>query len=259
MVFDERMVYSKVSLEKMTLNIAHRGFSGLYPENTMLSFKKAVELGVDAIELDVQLSKDGVLMIFHDEDLLRTTGEKGLLKDRTFNELRELDASGTFRGIYGKNLIPTLPEYLEWLSDADTLTFLELKNSMICYPQLEEKVADCIVQFRLQDKIILYSANHLSVKHFGDLAPNVLLLFPFDNWLYDYGAYCHRHGITACMPYYCALTPEVVTEMKAYGVAIYPWTVDDPEDMRAVLKLGIDGLLTNRPDRLKAILQSLEN
>lgn len=92
----------------MTLNIAHRGFSRLYPENTMLSFNKAVELGVDAIELDVQLSKDGVLMVLHDEDLLRTTGEKGLLKDRTFNELRELDASGTFHGMYGKNLIPPI-------------------------------------------------------------------------------------------------------------------------------------------------------
>lgn len=242
----------------MTLNIAHRGFSGLYPENTMLSFSKAIELGVDAIEIDVQSSKDGVLMIFHDEDLQRTTGEKGLLKDRTFNELRELDASGTYRGLYGKNQIPTLSEYLEWIAGTNTLTFLELKNSMICYPQLEEKVADCISQFRLQDKIILYSANHLSVSHFGDLAPNVQLLFPFDNWLYDYGAYCHHHGITACMPYYCALSPEVVTEIKAYGVAVYPWTVDEPDDMQEMLKLGVDGLLTNRPDRLKAILQTKE-
>ena len=92
----------------MTINIAHRGFSGIYPENTMLSFRKALELGVDAIELDVQLSKDGEVMIFHDEGLMRTTGENGLLMERTCSELKTLDASGSFRDKFGKNCIPTL-------------------------------------------------------------------------------------------------------------------------------------------------------
>ena len=71
--------------ENHAINIAHRGFSGKYPENTMLAFQKALELGVDAIELDVHLSKDGEVMVFHDEDLMRMTGEKGLLKDRSFS------------------------------------------------------------------------------------------------------------------------------------------------------------------------------
>jgi len=100
----------------MIMNIAHRGFSGLYPENTLLAFTKALELGVDAIELDVQLSRDGEAMIFHDEDLQRTTGKKGWLKDLTREELRQLDASGEFKGVYGRNLIPALDEYLELTS-----------------------------------------------------------------------------------------------------------------------------------------------
>lgn len=238
----------------MTINIAHRGFSGEYPENTMLAFQKALDLGVDAIELDVQLSKDGEVMIFHDENLKRITGESGFLMDYTYSQLRKLNASGKFAVEFGINLIPTLAEYLEFTQNIEVITFLELKNSMIPYPHLEEKVCDVIYRFRQQNKIILFSANHPSVIHFGSLAPEVKLLFPFDNWIYDYGAYCRKHGISACMPYFHALTPQVVAEIKAHGVAIYPWIVDDPPDMETLLSMGMDGILTNFPDRLNDVL-----
>jgi glycerophosphoryl diester phosphodiesterase len=240
----------------MTLNIAHRGFSGQFPENTLLAFQEALDLGVDAIELDVQLSKDGEIMIFHDEDLSRITTRKGLLKDFTFAELRELDASGTYADIFGTQVIPTLSEYLDLTANKDILTFLELKNGMIPYPLLEEKVASCLKRYNRQQGTILFSANHPSVKYFGSLAAEVQLLFPFDNWIFGYGAYCHTHGITACMPYYRALTPEVVAEIKSYNVSIYPWTVDEPQDFKTLLSLGVDGILTNRPDRLKLVLNS---
>lgn len=239
----------------MTLNIAHRGFSGHFPENTLLAFQEAIELGVDAIELDVQLSKDGEIMIFHDEDLARITGQKGLLKDHTCAELRELDASGAYRGVFGKQTIPTLSEYLELTASKDILTFLELKNGMLPYPLLEEKVAECLTRFDRQKGTILFSANHPSVKFFGTLAPDVQLLFPFDNWIFEYGAYCHNYGITACMPYYRALTPEVVAEIKSFGISIYSWTVDDPKDFQTLLALGVDGILSNHPDRLKTFLK----
>ena len=154
----------------MMINIAHRGFSGKYPENTILSFEKALELGVDAIELDVQLSRDGEVVIFHDEELLRTTGEKGLLKEYTLNDLRKLDASANFQGVFGINHIPTLVEYLELTAEEGILTFLELKNAMIFYPQIEEKVSACLYRYGQQKKVIVFSANHPSVKYFGDLA-----------------------------------------------------------------------------------------
>jgi glycerophosphoryl diester phosphodiesterase len=130
---------------------------------------------------------------------------------------------------------------------------------MIPYPHLEEKVKDVIYRYGQQKKIILFSANHPSVIHFGRLAPDVRILFPFDNWIYDYGAYCQKHGVSACMPYFHALTPEVVTEIKAHEVAIYPWIIDEPSDMVALLSLGVDGILTNFPDRLKVVLQGKEN
>jgi glycerophosphoryl diester phosphodiesterase len=242
----------------MIINIAHRGYSGKYPENTMLAFQKAFELGVDAIELDVQLSRDGEVMVFHDEELKRTTGEEGLLKDRTCCELKALDASINFPGLYGVNRIPMLTEYLEFAADKDILTFLELKNSMIPYPHLEEKVAALIGLYGRPEKIFLFSANHPSVTYFGSLAPHVRLLFPFDNWIFEYGAYCQKHAVKACMPYYRALSTEVIAEIKAHEVALYPWTIDDEADMRSLLERGVDGILTNRPDRLKRLLQTWE-
>jgi len=127
---------------------------------------------------------------------------------------------------------------------------------MIPYPQIEEKVKEVIYRYEQQKKIVLFSANHPSVIRFGEIAPDVSLLFPFDNWIFDYGAYCQKHGISACMPYFDALTPEVVTEIKAHGVTIYPWIIDQPLDMQKLLSLGVDGILTNFPDRLKDILRS---
>lgn len=240
----------------MTLNIAHRGFSGQFPENTLLAFQEALTVGVDAIELDVQLSKDGEIMVFHDEELSRITDQKGLLKDHTFAGLRELDASGQYKGIFGKQLIPTLSEYLELTANKNILTFLELKNGILPYPLLEEKVASCLKQFNRQEGTVLFSANHPSVKYFGTLAADVQLLFPFDNWIFGYGSYCHTHSISACMPYYRALTPMVVAEIKSFNISIYPWTVDEPDDFQTLLSLGVDGILTNRPDRLKNILKT---
>ena len=238
----------------MVLNIAHRGFSGLYPENTLLAFQKALELGVDAIELDVQLSKDGQVMVFHDEELVRTTGQPGLLMDYTAAELQSMDASGRFGSLHGRNPIPTLAEYLELTQGTGITTFLELKNSMIPYPGLEQKTADVLAKFNRTGSVVMFSANHPSVKLFGRLAPQARLLFPLDNWIFYYGAYCHAHQIDMCMPYFRALNPEVVAEIKAHQVKLIPWTVDDPADMRAMLDLGVDGMLTNRPDLLQDIL-----
>jgi len=226
----------------------------LYPENTILAFQKALELGVDAIELDVHLSKDGEVMVFHDENLVRTTGTAGLIKDFSYASLSKLDASASFHGEFGRNSIPTLTEYMELIEGEEITTFLELKNSMIVYPSLEEKVAECIYKYRQQKKTIIFSANHPSVKYFGQIAPDVCLLFPFDNWIFNYGAYCNEHGISKCMPYFRSLTSDVIAEIKEHGVAIYPWIVDEVDDMKNMINLGVDGILTNRPDLLRSLL-----
>jgi glycerophosphoryl diester phosphodiesterase len=95
--------------------VAHRGYSGLYPENTMLAFKKAAEAGADEIELDIQLSRDGTVVIIHDESVDRVTGVSGLVRDLSFEELRRLNASAAVYGEqFGFNPIPSLDEYFQW-------------------------------------------------------------------------------------------------------------------------------------------------
>ena len=106
----------------MTRNFAHRGYSGKYPENTMLAFRKAVEAGADGIELDVQLTRDGEPVIIHDELVDRTTDGTGRVKDFTLAELQALDASYIYTGQYGRNPIPTLREYCELVKDLPIVT-----------------------------------------------------------------------------------------------------------------------------------------
>jgi len=238
----------------MILNIAHRGLSGLYPENTMLSFEKALELGVNSMETDVQLSKDGRMMIFHDEELSRMTGEEGLLTDRTFDELRALDTSGEYRGRFGRCQIPTLDEYLELVSGRDLVTFLELKTGMIPY-DIEEKVRDALRRHNMQDKVYVYSGNHFSVMKFKKLAPEIKIAFPFDNWIFHCGDYSAKYGVQAMVPYYLMLTPELVAEIKGHGILLTPWTVDDPDEMCRLLDLGVDGMMTNRADLLAEVIK----
>ena len=157
----------------MSKIFAHRGFSGKYPENTMLAFEKAVEIGVDGIEMDVHLTKDNELVIIHDENIRRTCNGEGLVRDMTLEELRKYDASATYVGVYGVNPIPTLREYFELVKDTDIITNIELKTGIFEYPTIEKRVIDMIYEYGLQDKIILSSFNHFTVKRCEEIAPEI--------------------------------------------------------------------------------------
>jgi len=110
--------------------IAHRGFSGLYPENTMLAFEKALEAGADGIELDIHLSKDGEVMIIHDEALKRTAGHPGAVSDYKRSELEKISAGKTQNDSFGFTPIPSLEEYLSFMAQhKDKFTNIELKTA----------------------------------------------------------------------------------------------------------------------------------
>ena len=157
----------------MSLNFAHRGWSGLYPENTLLAFQKAIDLGVDGFEMDVQLSRDGEVVVFHDETLDRVTGYHGYLRDLTVSELKRLDASSGFRGLYGKNEIPTLREFLELVAPTELIVNMELKNNRQYYPQLEEKVIALVRAFGMEKRVIFSSFNNVSILRCRRLATEI--------------------------------------------------------------------------------------
>ena len=126
---------------------AHRGFSGRYPQNTMLAFQKALESGCDGIELDVQLTKDGEVVIIHDEYLDDLTDFTGNVRDYTLGELKSCNAGGKWQEVYGFQPIPTFEEYCEWASGNSLITNVEIKSSVYYYEELEKKTMELIERF----------------------------------------------------------------------------------------------------------------
>ena len=234
----------------MSKIFAHRGFSGKYPENTMLAFEKAVEIGVDGIELDVHLTKDNEIVIIHDEDIKRTTDGGGLVKDMTLEELRKFDASATFRGQYGFCGIPTLREYFELVKDTPIITNIELKTGVYEYHTIEQRVIDMVREFGLSDKIIFSSFNHFTVKRCEEIAPEIKRGFLTGDWLVDFGKYTAERNVQCCHPWHVTLSQETVDEMHKEGREINTWTVNEYEDIERLAAMGVDSLIGNFPDRM---------
>lgn len=231
----------------MTKNFAHRGFSGKYPENTMLAFKKAIEEGADGIENDVHYTKDGVLVVIHDEKVDRTTNGSGYIKDMTYEEISALDASYTFEE-FGVQHVPTLREYFELVKDKDIVTNIELKTGVYEYPGIEKMVYDMIKEFDIKDRIIISSFNHYSILRMKAIDPTIKCGLLEESWLVNAGAYVASTGVECYHPMYKNMTPEVVKEIKSHGLEINTWTVNDKSEIREMFERGVDSVISNYPD-----------
>lgn len=243
----------------MTKNIAHRGYSHIYPENTMLAFQKAVEAHCDGIELDVHFSRDGQIVVIHDENLDRTTNGKGNVWDYTAEQLRTLDAGAGFAGRYGISPIPTLKEYFEYIKDKDVFTNIEIKNGIHPYPGLEQKLIEMIRRFDLDDKIIFSSFNHYSMVACKRLAPHIPVALLTSSWMVGAGAYARGLNAEFVNPRYQSLTDEALKELAAHGVQVQAWTINNEDVMRAMIQQGIYGVITDRPDVMHSVLLESRN
>lgn len=235
--------------------IAHRGFSGIYPENTMLAFRKAIEIGADGIELDVHLSKDGQVMIIHDEALKRTTGLDGVVSDYTRAELEKISAGKTKNDEFGFTPIPSLEEYLAFMAEhRDKITNIELKTAPVYYPEIEEKTLELVRKFDLEKNIIYSSFNWLSIERMqrlGTISETGLLFSGMK--LYNQAHIIKSLGINYFHPDFNDLTDEIVKSYLDNKVGLNVWTVNEIEDMKVCLSWNIDGLITNFPDRAISI------
>lgn len=237
-------------------NYAHRGFSGNYPENTMLAFQKALEAGCEGMEFDVHFTKDRELVIIHDELIDRTSGAHGFVKDMTYEELCKVDFSYKWKGQVPFQKIPTLREYFELVKDKDILNNIELKTGVFEYDGIEQAVYDLIQEFHMEDRVIISSFNHHSVMRFKALAPEIPCGFLSETWILDAGAYVESHGIEAYHPAFFMLTDEETADLKAHGRQINTWTVNEPEYIRHMIRLEVDGIIGNYPDRVQKELEA---
>lgn len=235
---------------------AHRGFSGYYPENTMLAFKKVAEETVaDGIELDIQLTKDGEIVIMHDEMLDRTTNGSGWLKDHTLEELKMLSVGVNVKGFFPRQTIPTLREYFTWLKTTKLITNIELKTSYFEYEGIEEKLIAMVKEFGLEDQIWYSSFNHYTVARIKKLMPEAKCGLLTDTWLMNIGEYADSQGAASvnARTYFCA-KEGVAADLHAHNIALQAWTPNDAEMMQELVDAGVDVLITNYPDIAAKVL-----
>jgi glycerophosphoryl diester phosphodiesterase len=228
---------------------AHRGLSGLYPENTMVAFQRAAEAKFDAIELDVQLSRDGQVVIIHDETVDRTTDGSGLVMSYSLADLRRFDASRVRPQSVGRASIPSFEEYCEWASsDPSVHTNIEIKSSLIFYPGLEEKTFGIIQKYHLEERVFFSSFNHLSLVLLQRIAPGVPLgLLAEEQGLVNAGSLCSRFGFNYFHPALPTVTEESVAECHEHGVGVQVWTVDAREDWDRMTAAKVDAVFSNFP------------
>ena len=240
----------------MTMIFAHRGFSGYYPENTMLAFQKVAEEScADGIELDIQLTKDGEIVIMHDETLDRTTNGSGWLKDYTLAELKMLSVGINVKGFFPRQTIPTLREYFDWLKTTKLITNIELKTSVFEYPGIEAKLVALVKEYGLEEQVWYSSFNHQTLARLRQLMPQAKCGLLMDTWLMNVGAYAASQGaatVNACS--FFAAKEGVAEDLHAHGVGLQAWTPNDAELMQKLVDRGVDVLITNYPDIAAKVL-----
>lgn len=235
----------------MTGILAHRGFSGKYPENTMLAFKKAAELDIAGFETDVQMTKDGVLVITHDEEISRVSNGKGYIKDMTLKELKELDFRNGMEefALDDDTSIPTLEEFFDWFKDTKFLINIELKSSMIRYNGMVHKTMEMIKAYDLVDRVIISSFNHRDVVLAKELVPEIKCGFLTWSLFLNPGKYTKYYGIDYYHPDFNAMDDEDFKDCKENGIGILPYTVDEIYDMKKLVDKEVLYIITNYPDR----------
>ncbi|XJS10658.1 glycerophosphodiester phosphodiesterase [Aerococcaceae bacterium WGS1372] len=235
----------------MSKIIAHRGYSGRFPENTMLAFTKAVEYGAEGIELDIQLTKDNVIVICHDETIDRTSNCQGFIEDLTLDELKAFEFRNGMENIDGETeeniKIPTLIEFLDWFKTMDIMVNIEFKTSYIAYEGIVEQTIDLLKERGLEDRVIFSSFNHDTILKVKEIDASLACGFLTVANILNPGEYCQKYQVEHYHPFYASilLNPEIAQECKQLNVGINTYTVNDADYMQALIDLGIESIITN--------------
>lgn len=232
----------------MTGIIAHRGYSKLYPENTMIAFKEAAKFDIAGIELDVQLSKDGEVVICHDETIDRTSNGSGFIKDMTLEELKAFYFHGKFEGEHPENedlQISTLTEFFEWFKDFDFLVNIELKTNIFRYEGLVEKVIESIKNFDLKDRVILSSFQHHTMKKAKEVDSTIQTGLLVMSGILKPGTYVSSNGHNYYHPFFMSLENTDFEDLKAQQVGINTYTVNEADHMEKLIQAGVTNIITD--------------
>jgi glycerophosphoryl diester phosphodiesterase len=238
------------------LNFAHRGASAAAPGNTLAAFRLAAEMGADGVELDVQLARDGEAVVIHGSTVDRTTDGQGAVRGMTLDQLKALDAGSWFAPAFAGERIPTLREVFDAIGHR-LLVNVEVKSLLGRSQELEAEVVRLIEDGNLVHRVIVSSFNPLSLWRVKRLNPNIstallyaphLPLFLRRAWLGPIVPHEFRH------PHYSMVDERFMAWARQKGYRVNVWVVNEPNEMRHLVALGVDGIITDRPDLLAEIL-----
>ncbi len=238
---------------------AHRGASGYEPENTLESFSKAVDMKADGVELDVQLTSDGELVVIHDERVDRVSDGTGYVRDMSFRSIRALDVSKPVSG-YGKTVrVPALREVFELLKDTGLMINVEIKNGIFPYSGIEEKVVSLIDEMGMEKKIWISSFNHEAVLRVKNMNPALKCAFLFGDVMIDPYEYGRIHKVNALHPaiYHFLHDEHYIERAHEKGLEVHAWTVNEKEHLSKLMLAGIDAVISNYPDRAFEVRREL--
>lgn len=235
---------------------AHRGASTCAPENTLEAFQYAISLGVQGMELDVHLCADGIPVVIHDADVARLSNGRGRVKDLTLAQLKELDFSkGNSR--YAGAQIPALEEALDLMKPSGVFMNIEIKTNAVYYPGIEETIIKLAKKMQLQQRILYSSFNHYTLQRILRLDSRARIGVLYGNALTSPEYYAEYLGAYAIHPPYAQVLrcPALVENCHRRGIRVHAWTANAPGSMVKLCQLGVDALVTDRPDLAISLLQ----
>ena len=225
----------------------HRGASGDAPENTLAAFQMASAVGADGIELDVHFTYDRQVVVTHDDDTARVTGYKGLISSLTLAQLKKLDFSCNMAAFKGET-IPTLEEVLALIKPGKLHINIELKTNDENPNGLEEACQALVEKFGMEERVLYSSFNHYSLARMHSVAPHMKCGILYSNKPYKPWDYAGSFGCAAIHPHFGSVnSPGYMEECHRVGIACNVWTVNTAQDIKAMLDLQVDGIITNYP------------
>ncbi|MFD2613284.1 glycerophosphodiester phosphodiesterase [Paenibacillus gansuensis] len=234
---------------------AHRGWSGKAPENTLAAMRLALgEYYVDWMELDVQLTKDGVPVVIHDFTVNRTTNGRGRVKDKTLADIRALDAGSWYSREFAGERVPTLEEVLTLAKGRCKLN-IELKNRAGLYPGIESKVAELILAHGMECDTVITSFDVKTIREVRRIHPEMPTGLIIDSRPSDLLQRLREYGADFLSISYKVLTAEFAEEAIRSGFTVMAWTVNEVRDLYRVTKMHPEIIIcTNEPDRFKQVM-----
>ncbi|KUP25431.1 glycerophosphodiester phosphodiesterase [Paenibacillus sp. DMB5] len=233
----------------------HRGAYSSAPENTLVGFQMAAQMGADGVELDIQLTKDNEIVVIHDETVDRTSNGQGWVKDFTLSEIKKLNfnKSGRTEPLFME--VPTLAEVLNLLNPTGLTINIELKTGIFYYDGIESAALKLVEKYGMCDRVIWSSFNHYSIQKIKLLEPSSKTALLCGGGVWVTGEQCEKVGAEALHPGIHMLHyPALAEDCRKRGILIRPWTVTSEEDLNLARDLGVDAVMVNRIDWAKGAL-----